>query len=528
MDVKFVADSIKESLIIVAGIGGGGGNAVKHMYTMGIDNVSYLVINTDSQVLERSPIMSKIQLGDGLGAGNNPEKARVEAEQSADIIKETLKKSGAKMIFITAGMGGGTGTGASPVVARIARELKLLTVGIVSIPYRGEGPRRVKQAVEGINELMPYVDSIVIINNEHIAEIYGKLGITEAHSKADDVLATAAKSISEIVINSWDVNVDFADVKTTIGSELQDQGDNAKIVLMGSAESEETGDDRALKLVERAVNSPLLHHNDIKGARKVLFRISWGNDDIQFSYAESNKVMDFLQQRSGLTNDLFSNQTDIIWCAGKDESLGNKISVTVIAAGFSKDNIPEIQDYFLAGQKNGKPVVKQEPVKEMVSLSLLDDEGEINVSSTNEVVTEEVEEVEVEQNVSSDDELTVVVTEDKQEPAVKEVVVEEKKVEEIIVENRESFVEKLDEEVKPAVEERKRNPMSEGNASILGTPMQLVVNLDENFDKVSSQRGRMSFTTTSSGHKTVSDNLDGRYDARREAPKQVVKSLFED
>lgn len=336
---------LADSIIMVAGVGGGGGNAVRHMYLLGVTDVAFMVINTDKQALERNPIPLKIQLGNGLGAGNNPEKARLAALESEETIREALSVNNTKMLFVTAGMGGGTGTGASPVVARIAKQMGILTVGIVSIPYKGEGPKRVKQAVTGIEELLPCVDSLIIINNEHIAQIHGKLGIKEAHSKADDILAMAAKSIADMVTNPMDVNVDFEDVTTVMKEESAD-ATMGKVVLMGSAVGAADGSDenRALKIAEEAVNSPLLHHNDIRGARKVLLNITWG--DTEVSYDEALQVMDFIQQRSGLTNDINSNQTDVIWGAGEDPSLGNNIRITVIATGFDTRHIPAIREYF--------------------------------------------------------------------------------------------------------------------------------------------------------------------------------------
>ncbi len=370
MEVSFKIPQIANSIIMVAGVGGGGGNAVRHMYSLGVTDVAFMVINTDKQALERSPIPMKIQLGDGLGAGNNPEKARTAALDSEDAIREALTVNNTKMLFVTAGMGGGTGTGASPVVARIAKEMGILTVGIVSIPYKGEGPKRVAQAVTGIEELIPCVDSLIVINNEHIAQIYGKLGIKEAHSKADDILAMAAKSIADIVTSHMDVNVDFADV-TTIMKEDTANATMGKIALMGSATGEAEGEDRALKIAQEAVNSPLLHHNDIRGAKKVLLNITWGDNEV--SYDEALQVMDFIQQRSGLTNDVNSNQTDVIWGAGEDPSLGNKIRITVIATGFDTRHIPAIREYFSpviapgsttkpAAQDGGKVVVSMEDV----------------------------------------------------------------------------------------------------------------------------------------------------------------------
>ncbi len=342
MEVEFKMPKGPNSMIMVAGIGGGGGNAVKHMYSLGVNEVNFMVINTDRQALDRSPIDIKIQLGDGLGAGNNPEKAREAAELSEDKIREQLLINETRMLFVTAGMGGGTGTGASPVVARIAKDMGILTVGVVSIPYRGEGPKRVKQAVAGIEELLPCVDSLIVINNEHIAQIHGKLGIKEAHAKADDILTMASKSIADIVTSHMDINVDFADVTTVMREDtLSSVG---KVALMGTATGSADGEGRALAIAEEAVNSPLLHHNDLRGARKVLLSITWGS--VEVSYEEAVAVMDFIQQRSGLINDPNSNQTDVIWGAGEDPTLGNNIRITVVATGYDTKHIPAIKEYF--------------------------------------------------------------------------------------------------------------------------------------------------------------------------------------
>lgn len=327
--VTFDIAPVTSSIIMVAGIGGGGGNAVNHMFRLGAAEVSFMVCNTDRQALERSPIPNKILLGNGLGAGNKPEKARQAAMDSVEQIKEALTVNDTKMLFVTAGMGGGTGTGAAPVVARIAKDMGILTVGIVSIPFKGEGPKRVEQAIAGIEELSSCVDSLIVINNEHIAQIYGKLGISQALSKADDILAMAAKSIADIITSYATVNVDFADV-TTI---MKDSG----VALMGSATG--GGEDRAYTVAEAAVNSPLLHHNSLVGARNVLLNITSGSDEL--TYEESLQIIDFIQERSGL-----DNKTDVIWGAGADESLGSDIRITVVATGFDVQNIPAIADHY--------------------------------------------------------------------------------------------------------------------------------------------------------------------------------------
>lgn len=349
--VTFDIAPVTSSIIMVAGIGGGGGNAVNHMFRLGAAEVSFMVCNTDRQALERSPVPNKILLGNGLGAGNKPEKARAAAMDSVEEIKEALSVNDTKMIFVTAGMGGGTGTGAAPVVARIAKDMGILTVGIVSIPFKGEGPKRVEQAIAGIEELSSCVDSLIVINNEHIAQIYGKLGISQALSKADDILAMAAKSIADIITSYATVNVDFADV-TTI---MKDSG----VALMGSAVG--GGENRALEVAQAAVNSPLLHHNSIQGAKNVLLNITSGSDEL--TYEESLQIIDFIQESSGL-----NNKTDVIWGAGSDESLGDDIRITVVATGFDVQNIPAIADHYsgvIAPPPSLQPE-KKAPVREVI------------------------------------------------------------------------------------------------------------------------------------------------------------------
>lgn len=349
--VTFDISPVTSSIIMVAGVGGGGGNAVNHMFRLGSAEVSFMVCNTDKQALERSPVPNKILLGNGLGAGNKPERARQAAMDSVEEIKEALTVNDTKMLFVTAGMGGGTGTGAAPVVARIAKDMGILTVGIVSIPFKGEGPKRVEQAIAGIEELSGCVDSLIVINNEHIAQIYGKLGISQALSKADDILAMAAKSIADIITTYATVNVDFADVTTV----MKDSG----VALMGSAVG--GGEDRALSVAEAAVNSPLLHHNSIEGAKNVLLNITSGSNEL--SYEESLQIIDFIQKRSGL-----DNQTDVIWGAGQDELLGDEIRITVVATGFDVQSIPAIADHYrgVIQPTPAQRAAAQKPTREVI------------------------------------------------------------------------------------------------------------------------------------------------------------------
>lgn len=359
---------VSSSIIMVVGVGGGGSNAVNHMFKLGITDVSFMVCNTDRQALERSPIPTKIRLGEtlteGLGAGNKPERGRAAAEESIEEIKEAFREKNIKMVFVTAGMGGGTGTGAAPVIAKAAKEMGILTVAIVTIPFKTEGRRRIMQAIEGIEEIRHNVDSLLVVNNENIHEIYGELTLSEAFGKADDILATAAKSIAEIITQEYRVNVDFADVQTV----MKDSG----IALMGSARG--SGDNRALEVAEAAMSSPLLNHKDISGAKNVLLNITSGSREVTLT--ETYQITQFMQERTG--ND---NSTDLIWGAGTDESLGDDIRITVIATGFDIDSIPAVRDRYAeivdkdpnrkrnAGMTGTEPV---QPKRETVSLVDLD------------------------------------------------------------------------------------------------------------------------------------------------------------
>ncbi len=324
--LNFKQDTNGGQFIKVIGVGGGGGNAVNHMYTQGIRDVDFIVCNTDAQALEASPIPSKLQLGasltEGRGAGNKPDMGKQAAIENIEDVKSALH-SNTKMVFITAGMGGGTGTGAAPVIAEACSQMGLLTVGIVTIPFRNEGRRRIKQAIEGIAELEGYVDSLLVINNERIREMYGDFPISEAFAKADNVLATAAKGIAEIITVPGYINVDFADVETV----MRESG----VALMGTGIAE--GDGRALKAVEEALVSPLLNNNDITGAKNILLNVTSGVDEITMD--EIGEITDFVQDKAGF-------EADLIWGNGIDDSLEDKISVTVIATGFSMSSIPEM------------------------------------------------------------------------------------------------------------------------------------------------------------------------------------------
>jgi cell division protein FtsZ len=310
----------RNSIIKVVGVGGGGCNAVNHMHSQGIQGVDFVVCNTDSQSLEKSPVMNKIQLGagltDGLGAGNDPAAGKSAAQESIEDIKEMFEGN-TKMVFITAGMGGGTGTGAAPVIATVAREMGILTVGIVTEPFSFEGLKRKKQAEDGINELRKNVDSLIIICNDKLRQLFGNLKLSDAFSRADNVLTTAAKGIAEIITVPGYVNVDFEDVKTV----MKDSG----VAIMGIGIAE--GENRALKAAEQALNSPLLNDNQIKGAKNILLYITSGADEIAMD--ELAEITDYIQEEAGLGS-------NIIWGNSTDDSLGNRVSVNLVAAGFDQ------------------------------------------------------------------------------------------------------------------------------------------------------------------------------------------------
>lgn len=320
--IEFDRPRLSPSIIMVAGVGGGGSNAVNHMFELGIADVSFMVANTDRQALYGSPVPIKVHLGDnatqGLGAGNNPQRGREAAIESLDEIVDIFRREGTRMVFITAGMGGGTGTGAAPVIAKAARELGILTVAIVTLPFKTEGPKRMNHAQAGIEELREHVDSLLLINNENIQEIYGKLTLSEAFGKADDILATAAKGIAEVITRENTVNVDFADVQTV----MKESG----IALMGSGRA--SGEQRAIDVADAALSSPLLNHNDIRGAKNILINITSGEEEITLE--ETYLITEYIQERSG-------NNADIIWGAGLDPTLGRDIEVTIIATGFDVD-----------------------------------------------------------------------------------------------------------------------------------------------------------------------------------------------
>ncbi len=326
--MNFEIQTPKSSIIKVIGVGGGGSNAVNFMYKQGIKDVDFIVCNTDAQALLKSPVPTKIQLGttltEGLGAGNKPEQGKEAAVENLQDIEEFLD-NGTKMVFITAGMGGGTGTGAAPIIAETAKEKGILTVGIVTIPFKFEGKRRIIQAIEGIKELKQHVDSLLVINNEKLRDLHADLGIGEAFAKADNILTIAAKGIAEIITVHGYVNVDFADVKTVMT--------NSGVSIMGTGKAE--GEGRALKAVNEAIESPLLNSNNIKGATNILLSITSGSIDATMN--EVAEISDFVQDEAGMS-------ADVITGINFDETLGESIAVTVIATGFNANSIPELQE----------------------------------------------------------------------------------------------------------------------------------------------------------------------------------------
>ncbi|MBO5806531.1 MAG: cell division protein FtsZ [Tidjanibacter sp.] len=315
--------------ILVMGVGGAGGNAVNHMFDRGIRDVTFMVCNTDHQALEASPIEKKIQLGSGRGAGNNPDKGKQLAIESLDEIMLELENSKARMIFITAGMGGGTGTGAAPVIAKAAKSKGLLTVAVVTLPFKGEGPTRMGQALKGVEELRNNTDSIVLIHNDNISKIYGSLPVVEAFHKADDVLASAVKGIAEIITSNSFVNVDLEDARTT----MTDSG----VAVMGSARAK--GENKVDVAVEQAISSPLLGRSDIKGAKKILLSIAYANDS-SLTFDEAMRAVDLIQARASLNPG--AAEASIIWGGGPTDTLDEgEVEITVIATSFEQPSRKE-------------------------------------------------------------------------------------------------------------------------------------------------------------------------------------------
>lgn len=319
----------QNSIIKVIGVGGGGGNAVNNMYKQGIHDVSFVVCNTDAQALKDSPVPERLQLGsEGLGAGNRPEKARLAAEESIDDIKAMLS-DGTKMDFITAGMGGGTGTGAAPVIAQVSKELGILTVGIVTIPFKFEGNKKIDQALDGVDEMAKHVDALLVINNERLRKVYPDLSLLNGFAKADDTLSVAAKSIAEIITVRGLINLDFNDVRTV----LKDGG----VAIMSTGFGE--GEGRVRKAIDDALNSPLLNNNDVYNSQKILLSIAFSSDNGTDGLAmeEMNEINDFMSR--------FGSNFELKWGIAIDNTLEKKVKITILATGFGLDDLEDVASY---------------------------------------------------------------------------------------------------------------------------------------------------------------------------------------
>ena len=346
--INFNLNEKTPTIIKVIGVGGGGGNAVEYMYEKGICVVDFVICNTDYQALRNSPIPCKIQLGKeltaGHGAGNNPAMGEKSAQESLADIEAILKKD-TRMAFITAAMGGGTGTGAAPVIAKLSKDMGILTVGIVSVPARFEGPKRLDQARDGLRRLKDHVDCLIVIDNEKIKSIYGSQTISQAFAKANDVLNIAAKGIAEIITLPGYINVDFADVRTV----MTDSG----VAIMGAAQA--SGEDRAIRAITEALESPLLNNNDILGAKDILLNITSGTDEITMD--EMSQITSHIIRKVG-------NNAAVIWGVGTDPDLGDAISVTIIATGFPTGDIELFgEENTCAGYAKQPECLKEEEVR---------------------------------------------------------------------------------------------------------------------------------------------------------------------
>jgi len=345
--INFVLPEKQPTIIKVVGVGGGGGNAVNHMFNEGIRDVSYLICNTDQQVLFTSPIPDKLQLGPetthGLGAGNKPAVAKQAAEESEEDIRRALGDS-TKMVFITAGMGGGTGTGAAPVIAKISRSMDILTVGIVTIPFSWEGAVKINQAMDGVDAISKEVDALLVINNDLLSTIYPDMTVMNGFKKADDTLCTAAKSIAEIITIPGYINLDFADVKTV----LKDGG----VAVMSAGKAK--GKNRVIDAMNEALRSPLLNNNDVFQASKILFNISCGTGKHELVLEETQQINKFMEQ--------FEDRVQVvIWGISIDESLGEELKVTLLASGFGVNDVPAMKQYHQ--QEENKNQAEQEETR---------------------------------------------------------------------------------------------------------------------------------------------------------------------
>ena len=390
-NIEFDLPKNQSNVIKVIGVGGGGSNAINHMFQQGIDGVDFVICNTDAQALQNSPVPNKIQLGvhltEGLGAGANPEVGQQSAIESIEDLEKMLDTN-TRMLFITAGMGGGTGTGAAPVIAKLAKERDILTVGIVTIPFSFEGNSRAAQAMEGVERLRKNVDSLIVINNNKLRDVYGNLGFKAGFSKADEVLATAARGIAEVITHHYTQNIDLKDAKTV----LSDSG----TAIMGSANA--TGEERAKTAIVSALDSPLLNDNKIKGAKNVLLLIVSGSDEITID--EIGEINDYIQAEAG-------HNANIIMGVGEDETLGESISVTIIATGFNSEQQAEIvntepkkiihsleSDQKIEQQLTGssREMISNEPIEQSVTETPVANKEEVKAIEESEKIVFTLEE----------------------------------------------------------------------------------------------------------------------------------------
>ena len=372
----------RSSIIKVIGVGGGGGNAINYMYENGIEGVDFVVCNTDSQALEASPVPTKIQLGaeltEGLGAGSNPEMGRKAAEESIDKVQELLDAN-TKMLFITAGMGGGTGTGAAPIIAEVAKNKDILTVGVVTIPFSTEGGNRHQYAMQGLDDLRSHVDTLLVINNDKLIEIYGDLTFTQAFAKANEVLNTATKGIAEVISQHLLVNIDLNDARRV----LEDSG----TAVMGQATA--SGENRAVEAVKGALDSPLLNDNNIKGAKQVLLKIVTGAGEEEIRMMELADIKKKIQEAAGC-------EVNIIEGIGIDPNLNGEVCVTVIATGFNVKVIKDDVTVNLEGEENIDDFINQEELmqvsdEEEVQQTIFDNKDEVNEGENMKVSTIDLE-----------------------------------------------------------------------------------------------------------------------------------------
>jgi cell division protein FtsZ len=387
--IHFDLPKEKSSILKVIGVGGGGGNAVNHMFSQQIEGVNFIICNTDAQALANSGIPNRVQLGphltQGLGAGANPDIGRQATEESLEEIKRILEVN-TKMAFITAGMGGGTGTGGAPIIAKICKDLGILTVGIVTTPFAYEGKKRQQQAEEGIKILKGYVDTLLVISNDKLRHQFGNLKMREAFEKADNVLATAAKCITDVINSTGQINVDFADVCTVMR--------NGGVAILGNAEA--AGDNRAHKAIEEALNSPLLNDNDIRGAKWILININSAEGEHEFTMDEVEVIQDYLLSQAG-------EGTDVILGMGYDNTLGNKLGITLIATGFEhKDPFAKAQPKKEEPKKEEKIVMVLGQIEEIASMKTLIKDAIVNKEDKKEDATHSTKELRSEAKVGNE------------------------------------------------------------------------------------------------------------------------------